>query len=170
MNRKRLMILGADQRVWYLNAHKMLVQRYGPNSGLMAGFVASTSVSASVAANQALARKAYEQWRNQLPFRGYLSSVILNLERTTANLPLNGLKVENFRQALCGNLDAVVIDRWMLRAYGLPRVIRPKRYMELSDVIKREASRNGLKPAEYQAMVWAGIRRTKRSNVENFSF
>jgi hypothetical protein len=58
----------------------------------------------------------YEDWR----FNGWMESHYENMLRVAASLPLEGPKVQSFEAAMMGDEDAVVIDRWIIRAFRLP--------------------------------------------------
>ena len=68
-------------------------------------------------------------------------------------------KIRAFYQAILGDCDAVVLDSWMLKAMGWPRKgYTPGQYEKLAAILRREAKKEGLYPADYQAIVWCKIR------------
>ncbi len=116
-----------------------------------------TSVNASVKVNVTLALKAYEQYKAGQPFTGYLRPVIANLERIKQGRPVTGRKISAFHEALLGNQYAVVIDRWMMRAYGYDQ-LTVNAYRAIQAAIFRESEEAGMFPAEYQAKLWTEFR------------
>lgn len=71
----------------------------------------------------------------------------------------SGRKIHNFHKALLGDENAVVVDRWMLRAYGLPSKsskLAPTtlEYDMIERLVKEGAERTGSTPREYQASLW----------------
>ena len=81
---------------------------------------------------------------------------------------LNGQKTNSFARNISGDLDAVTIDVWMIRAVDLDtkKSLSKGMYNEVSASLI-EASQIGvefegktvyLKPAQYQALVWIVIR------------
>ncbi len=123
----------------------------------MIGFLAVTSVNSTVKSNVTLALKALEQHEAGEDFTGFLSPVIANLGRVVRGETVKGDKIRNFHEALLGNQYAVVIDRWMYRAYGYD-VQGINAYRAIQAAIFREAEEAGMYPAEYQAQLWAEFR------------
>jgi hypothetical protein len=84
---------------------------------------------------------------------------IANIKRAYNNEPLSGNKVKSFAENLKGNYDAVTIDVWMLRFLGINKTsVNEKLYNKLAEIIREQAKKEGLKPAEYQAICWTYIR------------
>jgi hypothetical protein len=121
------------------------------------GCLAVTSANTTVAGNVTLALKALGQWLNEEEFTGYLPNVIENLEALKENDPLKGDKINNFYQALMGNHDAIVIDRWILRAFNFKNST-PKRRQFIRNVILLESIKHGVSPRQYQAAIWFGVK------------
>lgn len=144
---------GRDGASWYESERPILESIFGDDTETFAGFLAATSANATVKANATLAVKAYDQWKRGEPFNGFLPTVIGNLERAAAGEPLSGPKVEPFRRALLGDSDAVVVDRWMFRAFDT------KDRDEVEQGIRTLAADYGVTPAEFQAGVWCGVKR-----------
>ena len=120
-------------------------------------FLAITSINTSVVANVTLAKKAYRQYIDGRPFRGFLPMVIEKLEVARDGQAPQGRKIYNFYKALMGVHGAVVVDRWILRAYGF-KSMTPGRYDYIERHITRLAKEEGFTPREYQAMVWGGVK------------
>lgn len=139
---------------WYVETSESIDYFFGNDAEVFIGFLASTSANATVKANLSLALKAYRQWKQGDIFHGYLGQVKVNLSRTVDGLPLNGQKIESFRQAMLGDLDAVVIDRWILRWYGETRTLTEDLYDSLSEKIRLQATGDNLSPSQFQAKIW----------------
>ena len=144
---------------WYAETRDSIDYFFDSNASLFAGFLASTSANATVKANLSLALKAYRQWSNGEEFTGYMGQVKTNLKRTLEGLPLNGKKIESFRQAMLGNDNAVVIDRWILRYYGEKKSLNPERYDALAEKMRLEAKSVNLSPCQFQAKIWVESKR-----------
>lgn len=72
---------------------------------------------------------------------------------------VTGPKIRSFWKAIMGDQDAVVLDVWMLKAYGeTKKTLTPKQYERLADRLRRDAKRLGIAPSVYQATVWVEIR------------
>lgn len=149
---------------WYGDTRQAVTYYFPEHWEVFTGFLASTSANSTVKANLTLALKAYKQWEQGGPFYGFLGSVKVNLVRTVDGLPLNGQKVESFRQAMLGDTEAVVIDRWILRWYGETSGLNRKLYSKLSGKIRAEAKLNGLSPTQFQAKIW-GLSKRKYGDV-----
>lgn len=149
---------------WYDETWETVGYYFPDHTELLIGFLASTSANSTVKANLTLALKAYRQWEQGEPFNGFLDSVKLNLHQTVDGLPLNGRKIESFRQAMLGNTEAVVIDRWILRWYGETSTLTGEVYDRLSKEIRLEAKSSGLSPTQFQAKIWK-LSKQKYGNV-----
>jgi hypothetical protein len=77
----------------------------------------------------------------------------------------SGQKVRNFARNLKGDLDAVTIDVWACRSFGVDYegpdspAKRDDVYQLMAGRYRRLAYSAGISPAGFQAMVWFGIRR-----------
>ncbi len=94
---------------------------------------------------------------------GLLPAHYTNVMRAINNLPLSGPKVSAFADNLNGNLERVTVDVWMQRFYpGLSND-------DIISRVKRGAKRCGMKPAEYQALIWtkSRIKAGKKSSSYN---
>lgn len=163
--------LGADQAsaAWY-ETNQLIDTMFGRDADVFKKILAACSPSTSTPANVTFALSAYAQWKaagERLPpggFRGMgLDARVGNLERIARGEPMEGPKVNAFYAALNGDTNAVVIDIWMMRAVGLKGDSpNDAEYAILEGVIRARAATAGVKPAEFQAAVWAG----KRGEVE----
>jgi hypothetical protein len=87
-----------------------------------------------------------------------------NLKMAEASLhlgfdALKGPKTNAFARAIAGDENAVVVDVWMMRAAQVG-VDSPNKtqYAEISQAIKRVATRHGLTPRTTQALIWILVR------------
>lgn len=175
---------------WYDKTLPELERMYGPEDArILIGFLAATSPNTTVKANVTLALKAFEQWKltgkinvdemgqellrhaseemDERAFKGFMGSVIDNLNRVLKGEPLSGNKVRNFQMALLGDKNAVVIDRWVLRALWPDSAVhrgaklRDNQYEFLANFIRQEARARNMAPADLQAAIWVGIKKLK---------
>lgn len=144
---------GSHGAGWYDRTRESLRDLFGDYTDTFIGFLAATSANASVQTNATLALKAFEQYQKGGPFVGFLPFVIDNLRRIARdNFQLRGDKIHNFCHALLGVEQAVVIDRWMYRAYNT------KDRDSIKTRLLQDASRHEETPRRFQAAVWFGVR------------
>jgi len=148
---------GIQGAQWYDALMDILTARFGADAQMFAAFLAATSPNTTVRGNVTLAMKAYMQYTAALPFVGYLPVVVANLERAASGQKLSGIKVHHFHQAIVGDPDAVAVDRWMLRAYGIDKTT-PARMRAIIVHVRASAKRLGMSPRELQAAIWTGIK------------
>lgn len=158
-NTKKLLALnkaGMADHQWYDKTQAELQQKFGADAPLVAKFFAATSNNATVSSNAALTLKALKQYKMGEPFTGFLPDVIENLKRAAADQPLNGRKIDNFAKALSGDPDAVVADRWIMRAFGFNKgtALTDTQYDFIENAIKQLADKTGQTPRQVQAAIW----------------
>lgn len=79
---------------------------------------------------------------------------------------LDGPKVRAFYRAILGDLDAIVLDRWALRAAGHPRDdCTPRQYERIAARYRRAAATVGENPRDFQAIVWVVLRERGRAKL-----
>jgi hypothetical protein len=72
---------------------------------------------------------------------------------------LQGPKVHAFYRAISGDLDAAVVDVWMLRAAGWPKdAVSRREYADVARALTRAARRFGRDTAVFQAETWVAVR------------
>lgn len=87
-------------------------------------------------------------------------SMALRILAGQAPLKVLGPKTSAFYRNLTRRDDAVTIDRWMMRAAGMPTDHpTPRQYAELSDAMRAAAANLNLHPHDLQASVWAQVKR-----------
>ena len=157
---------GIAGAAWYNETRDQVSYVFGDDTDLFCDFLAATSPNTTVKANVTLAMKAYSQYMRGQAFNGFMGVIknMLNIAVRNDSLihpvRMGGDKVHNFAKALKGDLSAVVVDRWMLRAFGYDpkKGTTPKKYRDISAWITDKAKREGMQPAEVQAAIWCGIK------------
>jgi len=159
---------GQDGRNWYKDTNEMLKTRFGSDADLAANLLAATSIMASIPANETLFLKAWTILKHDLPIKGFLPVMAMQIEHIKAGREISGRKIRNFTAALKGDLDAVVVDRWMMRAFDRTtekNKDRPtkKDYDYIEQEIIKLAVGTGDTPSDVQAMIWVGIRKVEQA-------
>lgn len=138
----------------------LLRDRYEDFSVGVACF-AATSAGMNLMANLKLADRAYcaiqrggLHWQRVPLIRGHRKA----LDYWRVNGCLRGPKTEAFRRALLGDKDAIVIDRWMLRAMGMGEKVTARGYRDAEERLREVAAVIGEGAACVQARIWTGIR------------
>lgn len=150
---------GAD---WYEIAHRRIVNKYGFDADLFADLLAATSPQMDVRENVKEAEKALERYRKGEPQEPWIPSHTNNIQRALRREPLSGPKVRAFAAALKGDVNAVVVDTWMLRAAGLgspKRIQRPSSFRVVHLAIRLVAESQKLPATVVQARVWVAYRK-----------
>lgn len=160
-----------DSAQWYQRTRARLVEDYGPDADLMADLIASTSPQRPVEHNLQLAKEVYKRyclfddWEAVV---GLLPNHKTNIHRAFSREPLRGLKVSAFARNLKGDLSVPSIDTWVLKYMKFNKRLTPNRHKKLVEKMKRNAKSHGLKPAEYQAIIWVLIRGGKTAKRDMF--
>jgi len=146
---------------WYNDISDYLQLTYGDDAELVADLLAATSPRVQVKKNWRLALRIYDDFKagRGINLQGIMKSMHPNVFRALQGQELSGEKVKNFAKNLKGNLDAITIDMWMLRAYKIDGGrITKKQYAILAKQIRKDSKKHRLLPAEYQAVVWTKVR------------
>ncbi len=142
---------------WYLDSRKTIETIFGDDADMFCDLLAATSPRKQVKANWNVARDIYERYKHDgyIDCSGIMRTMIPNVLRALYREPLSGYKVPAFAANLKGDMDRVTLDIWTLRYFGLRQTyIRRKEYFRLEVAIQKMARRRGMKPAEYQAIIW----------------
>ncbi len=172
-----LIELGKEHKDWYKQTREFIYTEFPYDDfNIIIDMLAATSQRSSISSNVTQFFKAYYQFKNGLPFEGFLTTVKNNLTNAISRQPLNGRKIHSFSRAMKGDLNAVVVDIWICRALDVDRkYIRTGYsnpisggasdliYTQCENFFRREAVRYNLYPAEMSAMVWAGIRKKENN-------
>jgi hypothetical protein len=167
--------IGMKDKDWYQQCEQTLVELFGRHRlVLVANLLAATSIGSSLKSNVQLFRKALYQMENDLPFVGYLPNIIIQLEYLRAGQELSGLKIKSFARAMSGGTQAVVVDRWLLRAFKMDRQYMrhtgphrgktlsggatDKQYAMIEEWVRNKAFDMGLEPRQLSAIIWSGAR------------
>ena len=124
---------------------------------------AITSPDAQLVSNMAWAMRACESL-GDAPAGRYPNAMQARyrpiLRGETAPLEgVGGLKVTNFYRAILGDPNAVVLDRWALRAVGHDRdTCTPNQYTRYTALYSEAAHAVGETPRDFQAIVWTVLR------------
>lgn len=151
---------------WYKECGDSIRAEFGADSELLIDLLAATSPRKQVSANWRLAMRIYHVHKNTGAlgcgsihndnlFKGTLPAHRPNVIRALKREPLSGNKVRAFAANLKGNLEEVTIDVWVCRYYNWDSTkLTNNVYASCAEFIRKEAEACGLKPAEYQAVIW----------------
>jgi len=147
---------------WYDKTHEEVSKLFGKDTDLMLKLLAATSTNSTVKSNTTLALKAYYKIKAGEPINdGFLPVVVKQINRVINGEPLEGRKIDNFAKALTGDENAVVVDRWMMRAFGFPEnklAASPHEYDVIEHAVKEMAQRAGVTPRQMQASIWFAVK------------
>lgn len=152
-----------DNKDWYKNSSDYIKGLFGENSELFISLLSATSPRNSVKSNVKYALHAYYSILNHRPIRkkyGIANKNIQeNIKRIVNGEPIHGVKINAFSDALNGNLNSIVIDSWMLKAFNIKRQApTPRDIRNISHRIRRISGQMGLKPSEVQACLWSWVK------------
>jgi hypothetical protein len=171
-NIDRYLYKGLDCIDWYSSEAEKVINLLPEFNGLpILRVFAVTSMATSIEANVHQAIKALIQMKKGERFVGYLPAqeIYLNLIADGRDVP--GRKIMNFIRALEGDPNAVVVDRWMCKAFDiLHNRILPdgklfykspskKEYDAVEEYSVKHAYYLDIEPRQYQAMLWSGVKR-----------
>lgn len=154
---------GAHGADWYEETAQWVNKTFAPeDSDMFLRFLALTSADSSTEGGAALAMKAFGQWKMGLPFDGMRGPHMVGmLDHAVRGESFGGDKVQSFYRALRGDEDAVVLDRWMIRALGLPASrsqLGDADYKLYSAIVHNLADDAKMSPRQLQAAIWEGAR------------
>jgi len=88
-----------------------------------------------------------------------MNSHKVGLSNWLLNRKINGPKTGAFYENLIGNLELVTLDVWMSRVLEVDQkeFASKKKYAAHSEVIASYANKQGVAPAEAQAVLWLGM-------------
>jgi hypothetical protein len=159
---------GKEGLHWYDNIAGLLKKRLGSqkNVEMFLNFVAATSPRMPVMRNLDQAIQAYNQYMSGQEFSGFMRTHVPNILRAFKGEELSGSKVNNFAKAMAGDANAVTLDVWMARAFGMNKdQFNDVQYKVLSEAIRELAQQAGVEPRQYQAAVWTGIKKEQDSKL-----
>ena len=141
--------------VWYLEAQEvaedvaeLLSTSLEVGASIGASFSPRERWSSNVAKSYAFA--------NGKPVSGLSNNLAMATSSITLGFDaLKGLKTNAFARAIAGDVDAVVIDVWMMRAANMQSDSPNKtQYKELSQAVCDVANEFGITPRTAQALIW----------------
>ncbi len=154
---------GRGDLEWY-NTGEELKAYFGKDAPIVARLIAATSNNSTVKSNLTLAMKAYAQHKLDptKPIEGLMKTLLPAVNLARAGEELNGRKVDNFAKALLGDPDAVVVDRWMMRAFGYKKDVPTMgQYDVIEHAVREIAKREKMEPRQVQAALWFGVKEVK---------
>lgn len=162
--------VGQRYKNWYKDCTDILIEIFGDkNLDLVSSLIAATSINTSLKSNITLFKKAYTEFKEGREFSNYLPIIKTQLEQIRSGKGLTGRKISSFAKSLAGDKNAVVVDLWMLRAFGIDkkRGATKREYDTIEAYITEQAHIMGLHPCELQAIIWVGIRKIQTGSVDN---
>lgn len=148
---------------WY-NVKEPLEELFGQDAPVMAKILAATSNNSTVKSNTTIALKVYGQWKlnpTKDPI-GVMSTMYPAIRDAVEGREFGGRKVNNFAKALMGDPSAVVVDRWMMRAFfgkAAKDVPSPAEYDFIEHQVHELAKTHGMTPADVQAALWFSVKK-----------
>lgn len=171
-NIDKYLIAGEASRFWYQDCELVLKNIFSDNWKLAAKMLAATSINTSLTSNVTLFKRAWFQYHNDIPLAGYLPVIEKQLGQIKNGTGLTGQKICAFERAMTGDTEAVVVDVWLARAFGVEkRCVRKESNLERSGgvtektfnnvtaAVREKANEKCLQPREAGAVIWAGIRK-----------
>ena len=134
---------------------------------------ACTSMTSSIESNVHQAIKALLQLKRGQCFTGFLPAQIKYLNLIAQGQDVPGRKIMSFIRALEGDVNAVVVDIWMCKAFGLLeernlhvngrdrtyyKSPSKRVYETIERYCRQDAWKRGLEPRQYQSIIWAAIK------------
>lgn len=167
--------IGMKDKNWYQECEQLFTEIYGKDKvKLVAQLFSATSQASSLKSNIQLFRKALHQWENNLPFTGYLPGIVRQLGNLRLTGELSGPKIRAFAGAMAGDIDAVVVDRWLLRAFDMDRTYTrhsgphkgkslsggatSKQFRQIESWVRNRAKEMEIEPRQLSAIIWSGVR------------
>lgn len=164
---------------WYTDSTKLIQELYGDYWTLFVDLLAATSPRSHVKKNWRIADAILTAYRNRverpdkfldiLTSKAVLPAHLNNVIRALQRRPIKGDKVSRFAANLRGELSDVTIDTWICKAYGIgQKSLTPKLYRRLEKRIQTDAQRQGMLPANWQAVLWYAARRLAGKRAKSF--
>jgi len=140
---------------WYFKAYHQIRSKFGKDAKLFSNILAATSPRKQVLANWRLAHRIYYTYKlgMYLSHAGQMPCHRGNIRRIFNGEELSGRKVSNFARNLQGDWDAVTVDTWTSRYFGISS-LTDKTYSDIEKRIRRIARYHGVTPCETQATAW----------------
>jgi hypothetical protein len=150
---------GFEASSWYDDASKAILElshQTQIDADFLADVIAILSPRVQVSRNCALALN----WLFEGVSQGVMQQRIDALELYLQTRKVIGPKVSQFAANLKGDFDAITVDVWIARAFGVKfDKITDSERDGIKDVIRNLADFYGLSPAAAQAAIWVGVRK-----------
>jgi hypothetical protein len=164
---------------WYTDSTKLIKELYGDYWTLFVDLLAATSPRSQVKKNWRIADEILSAYLNRqakpeklldvLTSKQVLPAHLNNIIRALQGRTLSGEKVRRFAENLRGKLSDVTIDVWICKAYGIDqKSLTPTLYRRLEKRIQTDAKRQGIEPANWQAIIWYAVRRMAGKRPKSF--
>lgn len=131
--------------------------------GIIAGIALETDTSVDLVAKVIAVTSINQSWKGNITLtRRYctnreplgLPRVRDNLARIERGEDISGRKIAAFAKAIKGDRSAVVVDRWMFRAFGYKLGSKAKAYDTVALGITDAAGELDIAPRALQAVIW----------------
>jgi hypothetical protein len=156
---------------WYDAAWEEMQRMFGQHAELYANVLAALSPHNGVkgnvtAANKAMAMILSGERDLKHPFTvttakkagDGMQAHVDNLNRVLRGEPLEGPKVGPFSRALQGDRNAVVVDTWMMRAFGFTDKANESEMTFIQQAVTGMAEKLGMDARQVQAAIWTGVK------------
>lgn len=166
----KLIAMGSKDQHWYRDTEQLFESIYGRDRlHFITQLFAATSIKTSLRGNVKLFRKALREIDEDRPFSNYLPVILYQLDRIRTGRPLKARKIRNFAAAMSGDVNAVVVDRWIMRAFGYSGNLAPtdRQYTEIEQWIQGYAEMTDREPRQVCAMIWSGIRKDRTTRYDD---
>lgn len=170
--------IGKSSLNWYQDCQNCFVELFGAEKlELVCQLFAATSINTSLKSNITLFRKAYWEIENDKPIGRYLPNIQNQLKQIRNGDPLTGRKIRSFAAAMSGDVNAVVVDVWLQRAFGIEKKywrqkkdkekgrgnfrnagVSDKEYTIIENWVREYSKVFNCEPRQLSAMIWAGVR------------
>lgn len=171
----RYIWIGRRDINWYHDCEQLFCELFGRERLIItAQLFAATSINSSLETNVTLFRKALYEIENNLPTGAYLPNIKNQIMNIREGRELSGRKIRSFAAAMSGDVNAVVVDIWLLRAFGMskqhmrhtgPHAGRLRdngasnsQYTKIENYVREESAAMGIEPRQMSSMLWAGVR------------
>jgi len=177
---KEYIKLGSNHKSWYESNLKFIKKLFGDDWVIVIWLLAATSQRSTIQSNVTLTLKVLRRIQEGVNILGenddpdFLPAMVPQVVRAVNFEELGGRKIESFRRAMFGDEQAVVVDMWIAKAFGLkPRIYKGKEYFSVSDKQYSEIEysiRNyciciDAYPRDIQAAIWVGIRQKEYGDI-----
>lgn len=146
---------------WYRDTERLFVDLFGSDRlHLVTQLFAATSIKSTLTSNIKLFRRALRDINEGNEFRRYLPAMEYQLKLIRDGRPIQARKIRNFAAAMSGDVNAVVVDRWLMRAFGYDGIKSPTdaQYTRIENWVRGYAEMTSREPRQISAMIWSGIR------------